>query len=101
MLSITSYTKVGIRLATILGACSSCLSILVAIIYFVMKLLHWYDYPAGMAPLIIGVFLMLSVQTFFIGMIGEYVLSINQRVMNRPLVIEEERLNFEKSEEQE
>lgn len=95
MLSITSYTKVGIRLATILGLVCSCISIIVAIVYFIMKLTHWYDYPAGMAPLIIGVFLMMSVQMFFIGMIGEYVLSINQRVMNRPLVVEEERLNFE------
>ena len=35
----------------------------------------------------------------FLGLIGEYILSINQRIMNRPLVIEAERINFEKSEE--
>ena len=44
--------------------------------------------------MLIGMLFLGSVQIFFIGMVGEYVLSINQRVMHRPLVVEEERLNF-------
>ena len=60
-----------------------------------MKLTHWYDFAAGMAPLVIGMFFLGAVQLFFLGILGEYVLSINTRVMNRPLVIEEERINFE------
>lgn len=95
MLSITSYTKVGLRLATFVGGFSCCASILVALVYLVMKLIWWDRFPAGMAPMLIGMLFLGSVQIFFIGMVGEYVLSINQRVMNRPLVIEEERLNFE------
>lgn len=94
MLSITSYTKVGLRLATIFGSICSFASMLVALIYLVMKLLYWDRFPAGMAPLLIGMCFLGSVQIFFIGLVGEYILSINARVMRRPLVIEEERLNF-------
>ena len=95
MLSITSYTKVGLRLATIFGSLCSAFFMLVAMIYLVMKLVYWDRFPAGMAPLLIGVCFLGSVQIFFIGMMGEYVLSINQRVMKRPLVVEEERINFD------
>ena len=95
MLSITSYTKIGLRLATIFGAICSGISILIAVAYLVMKLIWWDRFPAGTAPILIGMFLLGSIQIFFIGFIGEYILSINQRVMKRPLVVEEERLNFE------
>ncbi len=95
MLSVTSYTKVGLRLATIFGAFCGLISILVALIYLVMKLIWWDRFPAGMAPLLIGMLFLGSVQIFFVGLVGEYVLSINQRVMKRPLVVEEERVNFE------
>ncbi|WP_273418862.1 glycosyltransferase family 2 protein [Clostridium sp. AF02-29] len=71
------------------------ISMIVAIVYLVMKLLHWYDFPAGMAPVLIGMCFLGSVQIFFIGLVGEYILSINSRVMKRPLVVEEERLNFD------
>ncbi len=94
MLSITSYTKAGLRLATFVGAFSCLLSFIVAIVYLIMKLIWWDRFPAGMAPMLLGMLFLGSVQIFFIGMVGEYVLSINQRVMKRPLVIEEERINF-------
>ena len=95
MLSITSYTKVGLRLATLFGMIFSVVGVVVALIYLVMKLVYWDRFVAGMAPMLIGVFLFGSIQMFFIGLIGEYVLSINSRMMKRPLVVEEERLNFE------
>lgn len=94
MLSVTSYTKVGLRLATIFGSICSFASMMVALVYLVMKLVYWDRFPAGMAPLLIGMCFLGSVQIFFIGLVGEYVLSINARVMKRPLVIEEERINF-------
>lgn len=94
MLSITSYTKVGLRLATIFGSICSAISIAVAFVYLVMKLMYWDRFPAGMAPLLIGVCFLGSVQIFFIGLVGEYILSMNSRIMKRPLVIEEERINF-------
>ena len=94
MLSVTSYTKMGLRIATVAGFCLSAVSILIALLYFVLKLCMWNEFSAGMAPLLIGVFVFGSVQLFFIGFLGEYIMSINTRVMHRPLVIEEERINF-------
>ncbi len=94
MLSFTSYTKAGLRLATFFGAFCSFVSIVVGFIYLIMKLMYWDRFPAGMAPLLIGMCFLGSVQIFFIGLVGEYIMSINARVMHRPLVIEEERLNF-------
>lgn len=94
MLSITSYTKVGLRLCTFFGIATGALSFLIGLVYLIWKLLCWDSFAAGMAPVLIGMFFLGAVQLFFIGFIGEYILSINQRVMNRPLVIEEERINF-------
>jgi uncharacterized membrane protein len=94
MLSFTSYTKIGLRIATIVGFIIAGFTFIVALVYFIYKLLYWNTFSAGMAPLIIGVFFLGSLQLFFIGFIGEYVMSINTRIMNRPLVIEEERINF-------
>ena len=98
MLSITSYTKIGLRLATMLGFVSSGISMAVALIYLVMKLINWNEFQPGNAPSTIGVFVLGSLQLFFIGLLGEYILNINTRVINRPVVVEEKRINFEESE---
>lgn len=100
MLSITSYTKVGLRLATILGFISSGISLLVALIYLVMKIINWSNFQAGNAPLLIGVYVIGSMQLFFIGLLGEYILNINTRVIHRPLVVEERRINFDTPEKE-
>lgn len=95
MLSITSYTKIGLRLCTFFGVACGGVSVIVGLIYLILKLVYWDNFAAGMAPVLIGMFFLGALQLFFIGFIGEYILSINQRVMNRPLVIEEERINFD------
>jgi len=95
MLSVTSYTKVGMRIATFAGAIIGIISFIIAIIYLIMKLIWWDRFSAGTAPIVIGMLFLGAIIIFFIGFLGEYVLTINQRVMKRPLVIEEERLNFE------
>ncbi len=100
MLSVTSYTKVGLRLATFIGGISCVASLVVAFVYLVMKLIWWDRFPAGMVPMLIGMLFLGSVQIFFIGMVGEYILSINSRVMKRPLVVEEERINFEETQDE-
>ena len=97
MLSITSYTKVGLRIATFGGMIGAAVSFIVAVAYFIMKLIWWDRFPVGMTPLIIGVFGLGSLQLLFIGLLGEYVMNINTRVMHKPLVVEEERINFEKN----
>lgn len=94
MLSFTSYTKVGLRLATFLGFFSSAVSLIIGLVYLIMKLVNWHGFQAGNAPIVIGVFIIGSIQLFFIGLIGEYLLNMNTRLINRPIVVEEKRLNF-------
>lgn len=95
MRSITSYTRIGLRLATLIGFGAAVLSMIVALIYFIYKLIHWNDFNTGMAPVVIGMFFFSAVQLAFLGLMGEYVMSINNRIINRPLVVESERLNFD------
>jgi len=98
MLSFTSYTKVGLRAATFFGLFTAMVSVIIGVVYFVLKLIYWDNFPMGMAPVLIGMFFLGAVQLFFIGLVGEYILNINTRVMKRPLVIEEKRINFDESE---
>ena len=95
MLGITAYSKTLLRMATFVGGGLAGISILVAIITFIRKLLDWNSFSLGAAATTIGVFFLGAVQLFFIGILGEYVLSINSRVIKRPLVIEESRINFD------
>ena len=95
MRGITSYSKIVLRLATLFGFISSGLSFLVGVGYLIYKIVYWNNFAVGIAPLVIGVFFIGSMQLFFIGLLGEYILSINSRVIKRPLVIEEKRINFD------
>ncbi|MGI9089290.1 MAG: glycosyltransferase family 2 protein [Chthoniobacterales bacterium] len=94
MLGITNHSKVPLRLATMMGFGMSLLSLLVAFGYLIYKLVFWYSFPVGQAPMIIGLFLFSSVQLFFIGILGEYIGAIHTQVLRRPLVVEKERINF-------
>lgn len=95
MLSFTSYTKIGLRIATFTGFILAGISLLISLVYLILKLIYWDQFPMGMAPALIGVFFIGSLQLFFIGLLGEYILAMNARIMNRPLVIEAKRINFE------
>ncbi|MGA2253952.1 MAG: glycosyltransferase family 2 protein [Thermoguttaceae bacterium] len=94
MLGITSHSKVPLRLATMLGFAMSAISLLVAVGYFIYKLLYWDRFVVGIAPLVIGIFFIAAVQLFFIGILGEYIGFIHTQVLRRPLVFEKERINF-------
>ncbi|MCF0128812.1 MAG: glycosyltransferase family 2 protein [Pseudobutyrivibrio sp.] len=98
MLSFTSYTKVGLRIGTFVGFFIAFVSFLIGIVYLVYKLVHWNTFDAGMAPLTIGMFFLGGVILAFLGFMGEYILNINTRVIHRPIVVEELRLNFEEEE---
>jgi glycosyltransferase involved in cell wall biosynthesis len=99
MQSITTYTKLGLRLGVFGGAIVAFFSFIVGLVYLIMKLVNWYGFEAGQAPVVIGIFFFGGVIMLFLGFIGEYIMSMNQRIMNRPLVIEEERLNFDENED--
>ena len=81
-------------LAALGGFVLSAISLLMAVIYLILKLLFWNKFPMGTAPLMISLFFFSSVQLFFIGIIGEYLGAVLTQVLNRPLVIEKERINF-------
>ena len=93
MLGITSYTKI-MRAASWFGFIMGMISVVIALVTFLSKICGWQEFPVGIAAICVGVFLLSSIQLFFIGILGEYVMSINTRVLHRPLVIEEERINF-------
>lgn len=92
---IVNHSRIPLRVATIVGFISSVITLVAALVYFVMKMLFWYNLPIGVAPVIIGLFCVASVQLFFLGVLGEYVGSIYTQVRNRPLVVEQERINFD------
>lgn len=95
MLGITSYTKILMRVATFLGAALGVFSCFLAMFVLITKLLAWDLYSYGTASILIGVFFIGAVQLFFMGILGEYILSINTRSMRRPLVVVGESLNFD------
>ena len=95
MLGITNLSKVPLRLVTFLGFISSALSMLAALGYLLYKLVYWSNFSVGIAPLVIGLFFLGSVQLVSMGILGEYIGAIHTQVMKRPLVIEKERINFE------
>ena len=94
MLGITQHSKVPLRIITIFGFMISFLSLLIALFFLAAKILFWDTFIAGGAPMLIGIFFFGSLQAFFIGVLGEYIGSINTRVRKMPLVVESERINF-------
>jgi glycosyltransferase involved in cell wall biosynthesis len=95
MLGITNLSKVPLRLVTFSGFAGALFSVLVSMAYLVYKLIFWNSFSLGIAPLVIGFFFFGSIQLLFMGIIGEYIGTIHTLVQNRPLVIEQERINFE------
>ena len=94
MLGIISHSLVPLRIATMTGFLISFLSIIVAFIYFIVKIIFWNSFSLGLAPVVIGLFFFSSVQLFFVGILGEYLGSVHTYAKQRPLVVEKERINF-------
>jgi hypothetical protein len=97
MLGITTHSRVPIRLATMLGFLLAAISLAISLTYLILKILFWNYFVLGAAPILIGLFFFSSVQLFFIGLIGEYVGAIHTQILRRPLVVEAERFNFDRS----
>jgi glycosyltransferase involved in cell wall biosynthesis len=95
MLGITNLSKVPLRLVTFSGFAGALLSVLVSLAYLIYKLIFWGNFSVGIAPLVIGVFFFMSIQMLFMGIVGEYIGTIHTLVQRRPLVVEQERINFE------
>lgn len=97
MTGFVNHTKLPLRLAVFCGFFIALMSLLVALGYFVYKCCNWDNFQVGMAPLVIGLFFFSAVQLIFIGILGEYIGAIYTQVKNKPLVIEEERINFDEN----
>jgi glycosyltransferase involved in cell wall biosynthesis len=95
MLGITSHSKLPVRLAAMAGFALATLSLLMSLVYLVLKLIFWDSFTLGTAPILISLFFFASIQLFFIGIIGEYIAAIHTQVMKRPMVVEKERVNFD------
>lgn len=95
MLGLTNHSKVPLRLATMTGFVTAAASMLMGLGYLIYKIIFWNSFSIGIAPLILGVFFISSVQLIFLGIVGEYVGAIHTQVQMRPLVIEKERINFD------
>ncbi len=95
MLGITSHSKLPIRIASFLGFIIGFLSIITAIVFFILKLCFWDTFQMGVAPIVIGMFFLFGLMFLFIGMLGEYIASIHTYLQNRPVVVEKERINFD------
>lgn len=95
LIGITAHSRVPLRLATLTGIVLSGLSLLVGLGYLVAKLLFWQSFSLGIAPVLVGFFLLTSVQLVFIGVLGEYIGVIFTHVRRLPHVFELERINFD------
>jgi polyisoprenyl-phosphate glycosyltransferase len=96
ILGMVSCSKVPLRIMTVTGLLVAALSLLLGLGYGAMKLIYWDSFAMGTAPLLIGMFFLAAIQILCLGMLGEYVGVIFDHVRNRPLVIELERINFDK-----
>jgi polyisoprenyl-phosphate glycosyltransferase len=94
MLGMTTHSRIPMRMASMAGFLLSGLSAFVGFLYLVAKLVFWNQFQLGLAPVVIGSFTMSSALLFFVGILGEYVASIQQHVRRLPLVVERERINF-------
>lgn len=94
MLGLISHSNIPLRISSFIGYCMAFFSLIIGLIYAILKFLDWYHFPAGIAPLIVSVFLLFSLLFIFVGILGEYVSIIYTHVRNKPIVVESERINF-------
>jgi glycosyltransferase involved in cell wall biosynthesis len=95
VLGIISNSKIPLRVAIFTGFTFGILSFLIGLGYFIVKLIYWDQMDLGTAPLIIVTSFMFSILLFFVGIVGEYIGAIYTQLLNRPLVFEIERVNFD------
>lgn len=95
LMGITTYSKAPMRMMTVTGFIVACLSLAFGFLYLLAKMLFWNSIPFGIAPILIAVFLLGSVQLLALGLLGEYVGVLLQYTRRFPLVVEKERVNFD------
>jgi dolichol-phosphate mannosyltransferase len=94
MLGIINHSILPLRISSFLGILFGFFSILISMIFLVIKLFFWNSFQLGIAPIIIGIFFVGGLILICIGILGEYIASIHTYLRNRPIVVEKERVNF-------
>lgn len=94
VLGIVSHSLVPIRLVGLVGAITSLGCFLLAIFFFIAKLIWWNSFPIGYAPIMILVAFMFGMLMLSMAILGEYIGSIHNYAQKRPIVVEKERINF-------
>lgn len=97
--SMISTSSAPLRLMTVAGFFMSIVSFIIGMVYLVLKLVLWHSFQTGMAPILIGMFFLGSVQLFFLGIIGEYIGVVLRKVSRNPDVILSEKINFDEKNE--
>lgn len=99
--SLCSTSIKPLHIMTLLGFFISICCFIVALVYFIYKLIFWNEFSVGIAPVAIGLFFVSGVQLFCIGMLGEYIGILVRRVTRKSLVVEKEKINFDSEQETE
>lgn len=94
LLGLIKHSNFFLRMMTIFGLIMGVMSFLSSVTFLLYKLFFWNSFQLGIAPLVIGMFFLASIQIFFLGLIGEYVSLILSYKKKYPIVIEKERINF-------
>lgn len=94
MIGFVKHSKMPLRLMTFIGFTMSSIIFLLAVLYFLLKLLFWNEFSLGVAPMLIGMLFLGSIQLFCFGVLGEYIGAIYTRIDKKPIVVEKERINF-------
>ncbi len=93
---LISFTNLPMRLCMFMGFGISIVSIVYAFISLIIGLVRYREVAApGMTTLIVALFFFSGVILFALGVMGEYISAIHFQVRKKPLVIEQERINFE------
>jgi len=94
MIGFVKHSKMPLRLMALGGFLMSIITFLLGSLYLILKLIFWSSFSIGIAPIIISILFLGSIQLFCLGVLGEYIGAIYTRVDRKPIVVEKERINF-------
>lgn len=95
LVALTTFSKAPMRILTLVGMAVAALSLVATLVYLGLKLAFWSSIPFGVTPILLATFFFGAVQMLAIGLVGEYVSLLLQYTRRFPLVVEDERINFD------
>jgi polyisoprenyl-phosphate glycosyltransferase len=90
-----STSRLPARIALVFGFFLSFMGILGAVTVVIMTIIGSQNTLAGIPALLVAVFCFSGFQLLFLGIIGEYVLSIHSHIRRAPSMFEIEKVNFD------